>query len=901
MISPLLLVYFLIYQTHAVEDGQENLILELRKHKQSRIEEIVTCGTVNEQEGLEELRDILDSRWAYPSGNKNRMAAWLTVNSGSVEYLRALSFDIRFDPYYLELRRASVGPRNLLLLPQILPDRCTKYQYIRFARAADGLRFLRTIDWSKVAAEYGGLLLVAAASSGRTANVQFLLDKVDPTYGNNMAIRFAGIFGFFDMAVMIGERVGIDEQAMVDYLYRVYEPIYMECWESVKEPSLALRSAKLLKWFFDLGGDEPEFKYSACRRAKMHFSWAIRTQRLTPVGFFRRRIEALERAIPLASMSAQVNYLIQYYLLHSQSLARILKTMVSDPEDRMRESWRQLRTAFSPVSMRLARKEYPVDDAAKAYHRLFFTKYDRLLRSAVTSEQAAAYAEQRSNRHRYYRQRTAARASTNQTPESQRPFLTDQETKSTSVSTADPSVEYWMRKEAEVLRFFGAWFIGFDQDFKRYAEGVSLLSVPLYKLVSKQINMGRKRKAIAAFLLANPHYLPYYAPQDWKRLHGFTGQRETGSKATVTIIDRFANTEVPQSLIPATRDLCVLVDDWKLGDSHGVNIAGLISHPQLGVSKDISLFLVDVSYFKEAITFDGIPSSATVNSVADLQRAIQSASASFISDFTNAIGDVVNVSFAPPSDGAWSPSYDLSGIVSAGRLYTLIRGTNCVLVFSAGNTGSRMAIGNFGPKLLASHEETRPFFVNSVALHGDGLHLANYTEEPGDDEHLQKATLCAVGTGMKTVGLGDREVTVSGTSYSAPVTTAAAALVLSHIRKEFPNLGFPRRLVARALLESATPVLLVPTTEQERQRLGCITELETPVALKSIRALDLKPMPSYSAMLAGEPKRFAITEEMIRESKRRYGMGILNVPAAQWRAHELAVQILADQSQSLSN
>lgn len=176
------------------------------------------------------------------------------------------------------------------------------------------------------------------------------------------------------------------------------------------------------------------------------------------------------------------------------------------------------------------------------------------------------------------------------------------------------------------------------------------------------------------------------------------------------------------------------------------------------------------------------------------------------------------------------------------------------------------------------------------------MHLSPTGDQPGDDEYVQECTISAIGTNINTVNMIDRtigngltiavedgSVEVSGTSYAAPIVSAAAALVLSHIRRLHPQENNSRKLTVRALLESATPMVLVSTTVEERNRMQRMMEYSTPILLEGMMSKDLHPLKNYTTMLAGKEKVFDITDDMIREMKRRYGRGRLNVEAAiQW-------------------
>ena len=109
-------------------------------------------------------------------------------------------------------------------------------------------------------------------------------------------------------------------------------------------------------------------------------------------------------------------------------------------------------------------------------------------------------------------------------------------------------------------------------------------------------------------------------------------------------------------------------------------------------------------------------------------------------DFTaatsDAMVDIVNMSSGTPEDNEWKIAYDRGSTIGTLAIYWAVRRKNCLIVTSAGNSGSRMGFGQFSAKLMAHDPHTQKCFINSLALDQDGLHLARFTNQPGRDRVL---------------------------------------------------------------------------------------------------------------------------------------------------------------------
>jgi len=154
--------------------------------------------------------------------------------------------------------------------------------------------------------------------------------------------------------------------------------------------------------------------------------------------------------------------------------------------------------------------------------------------------------------------------------------------------------------------------------------------------------------------------------------------------------------------------------------------------------------------------------------------------------------DVINFSIRYEVDENWATLYDAKNIEYNACLLHLTTNMRRIFVYGSGNDASMSEIGTLGPKLLASNPESSPYLIRAIAISDDGRYLTYFTVQPGDDEALQMHSICAVGENLTVASPlsdgGISEAVDQGTSLSTPIVSAAAVLVLSHIRKKFTGL-----------------------------------------------------------------------------------------------------------------
>lgn len=514
--------------------------------------------------------------------------------------------------------------------------------------------------------------------------------------------------------------------------------------------------------------------------------------------------------------------------------------------------------------------------------RLFLKHYDRMLLEGQTAEDAADYASQRTHKGEYYESRVLPEAAFNGTAESREVRL-----KKGSGHDIKPVPESFK----DIVKFYGGWLCCFETDFGRYIKGIERLGLDIAEILHKKAKYVSKNQAILDFEANHPGYVHRYDSVDWKDVHGFNAVQETGKGIVVTVLDSFKTELIPESMAGSIVTTNITKARNFIQD-HGIGVSSVISHPIVGVSSDIKLILLDSSSC-ELIEDFSLPDS--INSVDELLTSFNHAGNPILKpEILGQIGDIVNLSLGESEASRWDPDLGSSSIRYAFGLFDMIRRKNAIMVNAAGNYGSLSGMGFIVPKALARHESTRNLFISSTNLLDDGLHLSNHTDQPGQDKFLQMRTVSTIGKNIKIVNVGkvyddagtgewsSSEIILqaSGTSYSAPIVSAALALVLEHIRNVRADCLDAHELAVRAILESATPILVIPTTSEQRSRMNMLAEFSTPILLEGMMAKDLRPMKECKAYLAGEPLTFDITKEMIEDSRRRYGRGRLNVPSA---------------------
>lgn len=155
-----------------------------------------------------------------------------------------------------------------------------------------------------------------------------------------------------------------------------------------------------------------------------------------------------------------------------------------------------------------------------------------------------------------------------------------------------PTEQYWVSTNNAVLQSFGSWLVSLENDFEAYAWGLEKLGMPLKTILEKDINQKNKVIAMREFVKKFPEYIPKYRATDWKIVHGFNLVEENGDHATATVLDQFEGAQIPVSLLGSVSSI-LQPERKRCFETHGTSVASLISHPELGVSPNILLTLID--------------------------------------------------------------------------------------------------------------------------------------------------------------------------------------------------------------------------------------------------------------------------------------------------------------------
>lgn len=250
--------------------------------------------------------------------------------------------------------------------------------------------------------------------------------------------------------------------------------------------------------------------------------------------------------------------------------------------------------------------------------------------------------------------------------------------------------------------------------------------------------------------------------------------------------------------------------------------------------------------------------------------------------------DIVNISLVTENSETWGARFD-SGVLT--KLISQMLSVAKLVVHAASNESFRGILEDPGLESVVRHLKLSSYFINAVALLDDGLHLSSYTNQPGKSDALSRRAVSAVGTNVTVLKWNKPRKTAvttvsSGTSLAAPIVSGAAAIVLGALRAEFPGKEIHMDFVASAILDSATPIILVPKTEGQRKEYGYCLELETLVALEGVMAKDIDSITSYKPKSGVFKDEIIITEKMRRTSLKRYGRGRLQVVNAMKLAKE---------------
>lgn len=217
------------------------------------------------------------------------------------------------------------------------------------------------------------------------------------------------------------------------------------------------------------------------------------------------------------------------------------------------------------------------------------------------------------------------------------------------------------------------------------------------------------------------------------------------------------------------------------------------------------------------------------------------------------IGDIVQICLAE-FEGKIAESYAERIVGLAHLARTVLNGA--MIVSAAGD--SALYQDNGSDDLTKLVQDKSSGFLNVVGLAQDGLHLASYTNQPGSMA-LGKRTLAAI---------SHYPDLVSTSSAAAYVSGCAATL-----KSLFPLLS--NQTIANCLLQSATPIVLFSSTKA--------FPFSFPLALEAILAKDFRP----GVAVKIDQHRVNVTMTMFEESRKKYGMGRVNLAGAIKLAQEL--------------
>ncbi len=192
-----------------------------------------------------------------------------------------------------------------------------------------------------------------------------------------------------------------------------------------------------------------------------------------------------------------------------------------------------------------------------------------------------------------------------------------------------------------------------------------------------------------------------------------------------------------------------------------------------------------------------------------------------------------------------------------------------LLIQSTGNNGIVLASTTIRrcQKAFAKHPSTRYNMIAVTALAPDALHIASYTNVPGDDWFLQDRTVAAVGSEVPVLHGHDEGYKVifeSGTSLSTPFVSSIAAI----IKGEFPNLS--QSAIATCILDSASPIIL----------LGDVPSFQSPVQL-DVMAYQFTHPRTYTGL---DGTVYEVNEDIISQSRSIYGRGKIHINRALYLA-----------------
>lgn len=211
------------------------------------------------------------------------------------------------------------------------------------------------------------------------------------------------------------------------------------------------------------------------------------------------------------------------------------------------------------------------------------------------------------------------------------------------------------------------------------------------------------------------------------------------------------------------------------------------------------------------------------------------------------LGDIVQICLSE-FEGKLDENYAgrISGLAHLGNAI----GRAALIVNAAGDLSHYQDNGKDDLTRLV-HEKVSSSFLNVVGLAQDGAHLACYSNQPG-----------SVALGKRTLAAISHYPAIPSTSSAAAYVSGCAAV----LKSLYPLLS--NRQIADCLLLSATPIVLISDTKS--------FPFTFPLVLDGIMAKDFRAGITVSMA----QRRVKVTLDVFEESRKKYGMGRINLAAA---------------------
>ncbi len=251
----------------------------------------------------------------------------------------------------------------------------------------------------------------------------------------------------------------------------------------------------------------------------------------------------------------------------------------------------------------------------------------------------------------------------------------------------------------------------------------------------------------------------------------------TGRGVTVAVLDSgIADIAKLQGQIVATVNV---TDAPLIQDDHGTSVTAVLAAKSDGVSVQGIAYGAHVADIKvgneNSVLFSDLATGLQVAAGQDKSFAPVSAS-------------IVNLSLG--GDAPITPTLRsaLDAVVDAGKI---------IVVAAGNNTGPAIAGADPSPlALFATDPDAKGQVIIAGASTAAGA-ISPFSDRAGSGKAFY---LLAPGDQIPTLGSTGAQITASGTSYSAPIISAAAAI----LEQEFPNLTAAR--VVQILLQAADPI-----------------------------------------------------------------------------------------------